>query len=107
VQDHVPAPPPAATTSASVPVISVDSLPVSTKPAVAPDRGTGRIMIGASPGWCTVSVDGVKQGPTPLPAMDLSAGVHQLRCESPSGKAKSAQITIQDGATSRYKFSVE
>jgi hypothetical protein len=109
-QENAQAPKPAApvaSASGSVPVISIDSLPVSTKPSAAPDHGSGRLMIGASPGWCTVSVDGVKQGPTPLPALDLAAGLHQLRCESPSGRAKTATITIQDGATARYKFSVE
>ena len=106
-RSDVKPPAPASSASSNVPVISIDSLPVSTKPSAAPDHGTGRLMIGASPGWCTVSVDGQKQGPTPLPAIDLPAGQHQLRCEPPNGRAKSASVNIQDGATARYKFNVE
>ena len=101
-----PAPSSAPATS-GVPVISVDSLPVAARSSAGPDHGTGRVLIGASPGWCTVSVDGVKQGPTPLPALDLSTGSHQLKCEPPTGKPKNASIVIQDGATARYKFVVD
>ena len=99
--------PTAASVNAGVPVISIDSLPVAARSSSGPDHGTGRVLIGASPGWCTVSVDGVKQGPTPLPALDLSTGSHQLKCEPPTGKPKNASIVIQDGATARYKFVVE
>jgi serine/threonine-protein kinase len=98
---------PAAASSAGVPVISIDSLPVAAKPSAAPEHGTGRLLIGASPGWCTVTVDGVRQGPTPQPALDLPTGPHQLRCEPPVGKTKNASVIIQDGATARYKFVVE
>ncbi len=97
----------AASASAQVPVISIDSLPVAARSNAAPEHGMGRLLIGASPGWCTVSVDGVKQGPTPLPALDLATGSHQLKCEPPAGKAKNASIVIQDGATARYKFVVD
>jgi serine/threonine-protein kinase len=101
---------PAAT--ASVPVISIDSLPVAPSNAPqaqvpSPARGTGRLFISAAPSWCSISVDGMKRGPTPLPAIDLSAGPHTLRCEAPSGHSKSASIIVSEGATSRYKFTVD
>ena len=99
--------PPAAPagSAGAVPVISIDSLPVA--PSAEPPRGTGRLLIGASPGWCAVSVDGMKRGPTPLPAIDLSAGLHVIRCDSPNGKTKTDSIYIKDGATARHRFTID
>jgi len=91
--------------TASVPVISVDSLPVA--PSAEPAHGTGRLLIGASPGWCTITIDGMKRGPTPVPAVDLSAGLHVIRCDSPSGKTKTDSIYIKDGATARHRFTID
>jgi eukaryotic-like serine/threonine-protein kinase len=96
-------PPPAPT--GSVPVISVDSLPVA--PSAEPLHGTGRLLIGASPGWCAITIDGMKRGPTPLPAIDLSTGLHVIRCDSPSGKTKTDSIYIKDGATARHRFTID
>jgi hypothetical protein len=98
-------PPPAATGAGGVPVISIDSLPVA--PSAEPPHGTGRLLIGASPGWCAISVDGMKRGPTPLPAIDLSPGLHVIRCDSPNGKTKTDSIYIKDGATARHRFTID
>jgi serine/threonine protein kinase len=100
-------PPAAAPTGSAgnVPVISVDSLPVA--PTIELPHGTGRLLIGASPGWCAISVDGMKRGPTPLPAIDLSPGLHVIRCEAPSGKTKTDSIYIKDGATARHRFTID
>ncbi|HEY2512121.1 MAG TPA: hypothetical protein VGI39_14740, partial [Polyangiaceae bacterium] len=70
-------------------------------------HGTGRLLIGASPGWCTISVDGMKRGPTPLPPIDLSPGLHVIRCDAPSGRSKTDSIYIKDGATARHRFTVD
>ena len=86
-------------------MISIDSLPVA--PSAEPPHGTGRLLIGASPGWCTISVDGMKRGPTPLPAIDLSTGLHVIRCDSPNGKTKTDSIYIKDGATARHRFTID
>ena len=85
-------------------MISVDSLPVA--PSAEPPHGTGRLLIGASPGWCAISVDGMKRGPTPLPAIDLvhpGSHVHP-GCDSPTGKTKTDSIFIKDGATARHQL---
>ncbi len=97
--------PPVAASTGSVPVISVDSLPVAA--SAEPAHGAGRLLIGASPGWCSVTIDGMKRGPTPLPAIDLSSGLHVIRCDSPSGKSKTDSIYIKDGATARHRFTIE
>jgi hypothetical protein len=62
----------------------------------------------AAPGWCTVSVDGVAKGPTPLPALELTVGPHHLECQPPDRKARvqHASVTIDEGQTSRFAFQV-
>ncbi len=100
--------PPAATNSSDVPVISVDSLPVATRNApVSKGNGNGRLAIVASPGNCSVSVDGVARGVTPLGGLELPAGPHRIDCSPPSGKSKTVSVTISEGASARYKFSLD
>jgi serine/threonine-protein kinase len=94
--------------SNDLPVVNVDSLPVASNKASAPPaKGTGRLSIAASPGWCTVSVDGISKGPTPIAQLDLPAGPHTLKCEPVRGKPKTGAVVIQDGAVSRYKFALD
>jgi serine/threonine protein kinase len=99
----------APTASSEVPVISVDSLPVATRtaPAKTPGSGIGRLHIVSSPGSCSVSVDGVSRGVTPVAGIELNAGAHRIECVPPSGKAKSVNLTIVEGASARYKFSFD
>jgi serine/threonine protein kinase len=92
------------------PVVNVDSLPVAMKspsPGSAPPRGMGRLTLGAGPGWCTITIDGTSRGATPISAIDLPAGSHAIRCEPPNGRPKYVSVVIQDGATARYKFSID
>ena len=105
--------PPSATAiaaaSSDVPSISVDALPVASKSqAPTPGRGIGRLSVTATGGGCTVFVDGVSKGSTPLAALDLPAGTHLLRCDPPNGgKPKTATTVIQDGQSTRYKFNID
>jgi serine/threonine-protein kinase len=101
--DPPAADPPAPT--GSVPVISIDSLPVT--PSAMPEHGTGRIYVQSAPGSCTVSIDGAKRGMTPLPAVDLSPGLHTVRCDAPNGKTKTDSIYIREGATARHRFALD
>ena len=81
----------AAGPEANVPVIAVDTLPVAAKPAFPLEKGRGRLFITAGPGWCKVTVDGQLKGPTPLPALDLTPGAHQLilkRCATGTGSVR-------------------
>ncbi len=102
------------------PSISVDSLPGTSggpvmtsavtaggKPLGPLARGSGRLLVTATPGWCNLSVDGKDRGPTPVAGIDLAAGAHQLRCDAPGGKSKTTSVTIQDGATSRIKLALD
>jgi eukaryotic-like serine/threonine-protein kinase len=94
--------------SIDVPVISVDSLPVATRNAPSTKgTGSGRLAIVASPGNCAVSIDGVAHGLTPLGGVELAAGPHKIECAPPTGKAKTVSVTISEGASARYRFSLE
>ena len=109
VGNVVPAP------SAPEPVsVSIDSLPTATATAssgvvkLGPvPHGSGRLFVNASPGWCELWVDGKSMGATPVAGIDLASGAHQLRCEGPSGKVKTSNVTVQDGATSRIKLALD
>jgi serine/threonine-protein kinase len=99
---------PTVATASDVPVISVDSLPVATKNAPPKvQAGNGRLQIVSSPGPCSVSVDGVSRGTTPLGGLELPAGAHRIDCAPALGRAKSVNLTISDGASARYKFSLD
>ena len=105
-----PAPPtPASHAKDETPTMSVDALPqASTKAATGPVvKGYGRLGITASPGWCHVAVDGKDKGPTPIAALDLTAGNHTITCKPPSGKTKSMTVFVPEGQVTKQKFSFE
>ena len=54
--------------------------------ARAPAKGNGRLSVVASPGWCSISVDGQQRGVTPLNAFELPAGRHRVDCVPPNGR---------------------
>jgi serine/threonine-protein kinase len=95
----------AAGDSSHVPVISVDSLPVA--PRGSASKGSGRLSIAASPGHCAVSIDGVARGATPLAAFEVSAGTHRVECVTAAGKARTASVSVSEGAATHYKFSLD
>jgi serine/threonine protein kinase len=99
--------PSSAEQSGGVPLISVDSLPVATRPASLPAKGNGRLSVVANPGWCSVSVDGVARGVTPVQFFELGAGAHRIDCVPPSGKPKSANITVAEGSAAHFRFALE
>ncbi len=92
--------------SSDVPVISVDSLPIATGHAT-PAHASGRLSVVASPGRCTVSVDGVPRGMSPLPWFEIGAGPHRIDCSAPNGRSKTANVTVMEGATARYAFALD
>ncbi|MBV9946614.1 MAG: serine/threonine protein kinase [Myxococcales bacterium] len=99
----VPAAPPSATGN-GLPVVSVDSLPVATRRA---SRSTGRLSVSASPGWCSISVDGVARGVTPVSSFELSAGTHRIDCVPPVGKPQIATVTVSEGTVAHHTFPLE
>ncbi|CAN5514145.1 hypothetical protein BH09MYX1_BH09MYX1_53990 [soil metagenome] len=69
--------------------------------------GSGKLNVGASGGWCNVSVDGVARGATPVAGIELSAGPHKVTCTPGDGKPPvSTTVNIPANDTARYKFSL-
>lgn len=88
------------------PTVSVNSLP-GAKNATPVARGSGRLNVAASPGWCTITIDGTEHGPTPLAGVDLPAGPHRIVCKPATGKARTANVVVQDGASAKYRFALD
>jgi serine/threonine-protein kinase len=95
------APPEAST----VPLVTVDSLPVAAR-GVSP-KGNGRLSVAATPGWCSVSIDGVARGVTPIASLELTSGTHRVDCVPPSGRPRAANVTVVEGSITRHKFSLD
>jgi serine/threonine-protein kinase len=94
---------PTATTPTDVPVISVDSLPVASRAT----KGNGRLSVTASPGWCSVSIDGVARAVTPVSGFEVPAGTHRIDCVPPNGKPRSAMVTLSEGGAAHHAFTLE
>jgi serine/threonine-protein kinase len=68
--------------------------------------GSGKLNVGATGGWCNVTVDGVARGATPVAGIDLSAGPHKVTCAPTDGKAQTANVTVAADGTTRYRFTL-
>ncbi|MBX3206693.1 MAG: serine/threonine protein kinase [Labilithrix sp.] len=93
--------------------VTLDKLPEprhggSVRPATtaAQPVGNGKLNVGASGGWCNVTVDGAARGATPVAGLELPAGAHKVTCTTPDGKVRDATVTVQPGDTARYKFTL-
>jgi serine/threonine protein kinase len=91
-------------TTPDPPVVNLDSLPVSSSRASNPVKGMGFIGIASSPGACAVAVDGSARGWTPIAALKLPTGAHEVQCFPPSGKAHSMTVTVAEGMMSKFRF---
>jgi serine/threonine-protein kinase len=69
--------------------------------------GSGKLNVGASGGWCNVSVDGVPRGATPVAGIELSAGPHRVTCTPGDGKPpQTATVVVPANDTARQKFTL-
>jgi len=81
--------------------------PARTNASATPQpAGAGKLNVGASGGWCNVTVDGAARGATPVAGLELSAGTHRVTCTTADGKAQSATVTVPADGTARYKFTL-
>ena len=80
--------------------------PVAAPAPSPPAVGSGKLNVGASGGWCNVTVDGTARGATPVAGLDVSAGPHRLGCTAPDGKAQAATVTVAADGTTRYRFTI-
>jgi serine/threonine protein kinase len=82
-------------------VVSVGGHHVAVEP-----KGVGKLNVGASGGWCNVSIDGAGKGPTPLAGISLSSGAHRVTCTTSDGHTHSATVHVPIDGTARYKFNL-
>ena len=75
-------------------------------PPPAAPAGAGKLNVGASNGWCNVTIDGVARGPTPLAGVELSAGPHKVTCAPPDKPAQNANVVVPADGTARYRFTL-
>jgi serine/threonine-protein kinase len=68
--------------------------------------GNGKLNVGASGGWCNVTVDGAPRGATPVAGVELSAGSHRVTCTTAEGKTQSTTVNVPADGTARYKFTL-
>lgn len=88
--------------SGDVPTVSVDALPVATHAVRA--KSSGRLTVTARPGKCWLTIDGVSRGTTPLRALELTAGVHQVDCSRPGEKSRAISLAVTEGNDAYYQF---
>lgn len=101
----VPAQSPARNESSrDVPTVSVDALPVAPHGSAGHPKGAGRLTITSRGGKCWLTIDGVSRGTTPLRAIELSAGVHQLDCARPGEKSRAVSVAVSEGNDAYYQF---
>jgi len=74
--------------------------------AAAVPAGAGKLNVGATGGWCNVTVDGAGRGATPVAGVELSAGPHRITCTTADGKSQSATVVVPADGTARYKFTL-
>jgi serine/threonine-protein kinase len=82
------------------------AVPGAIRPPTAQPVASGKLNVGASGGWCNVTVDGTPRGATPVAGVELSAGPHKVTCTTPDGKVRDATVTVPTGDTARYKFAL-
>ncbi len=74
----------------------------TTAPA-AVDNTPGRLTVGATP-WCTVTVDGVGRGQTPVVGLSLPPGSHRIACINPERGTQERSVTLGPGQDLRVRI---
>jgi len=87
------------------PVVTTTNVDRPPPPPPQP-QGTGKLNVGASGGWCNVTVDGVPRGATPVAGLEISSGTHRVTCTPEGGKPQSATVNVPIDGTARYKFTL-
>ncbi len=80
--------------------------PRSAAGAAASTASVGKLNVGATGGWCNVTIDGAGRGATPVAGVELTAGPHVVTCVTPDGKPQTATVVVPANGTARHKFSL-
>ena len=88
-------------------MLQKESRRTHTTPAQTPQpTGTGKINVGASPGWCNITIDGITRGATPVAGIELPAGPHKVTCTAPDHSPMTTTVVVPADGTARYRFSL-
>jgi len=79
------------------------SAAAATPAPAAVDNTPGRLTVGATP-WCTVTVDGVGRGQTPVVGLSLPPGSHRIACINPERGTQERSITLAPGQDLRVRI---
>lgn len=114
-----------------VPVVNVDALPqaeaqggeanqgprhAGQDPAVAPPApppfpkfadALGLLSVHSKPRNCTVLVDGVTKGLTPLEDIELTEGTHDLACQQSNGVLRTTRVQVPRGGKAQHTFRLD
>jgi serine/threonine-protein kinase len=100
---------PAVALASSAPVgVSSQPLPerdTSLSPSALPAVKPATLEVVAQGGSCTVSIGGVQQGATPLHALEVEPGIHEVRCVG-EGFTDVRKVNAREGETQRVTFMV-
>jgi hypothetical protein len=105
-------------------VVNVDALPqaeaqgghASQDPAVAPPvppplpkfaDALGLLSVHSKPRNCTVLVDGVTKGLTPLENIELTEGTHDLACQQSNGVLRTTRVQVPRGGKAQHTFRLD
>ena len=69
--------------------------------------GTGKMNVGASGGWCNVTIDGSPRGATPVAGIEVAAGPHRVTCSPPEKPPLTATVVVPADGTARYRFTLQ
>ncbi len=92
--------------SASAKASGAPSVSAAPVPPPVAQGGPGKLNVGASGGWCNVTVDGQGRGATPAAGIELASGSHRVTCTTPEGKVLSAVVNVPADGVARYKFTL-
>ena len=67
-----------------------------------PSPASGALLVLARP-WATIDVDGVRVGDTPMQAIPLSAGAHQVVLTHPAYQPYPRRVVVREGETVRLE----
>ncbi len=86
-----------------VPVAAAAPTPAAPATAAA-DETPGRLTVGASGTWCTVTVDDIGRGQTPVVGLSLPPGTHRIRCINPERGTQERTVTLSPGQDLRVRI---
>jgi len=94
--------PPAA---AELPTLGVDAMKLEAGEAPL-SPGQGRVIVQSTSGSCSLSIDSVLKGMTPIVPIDITAGDHKLECRTET-QTRTTTVSVPAGGKVRYTFALD